>query len=113
MSITKRTKNHTISKFISKLLTRLFMLLLGLSVAPFLINKDLASRLETTYIYIENKWVFVFPAVLFLSFLTLLVLTGRARHEKEDLNWMLSLNTLLLIVYVILLYVKLYPAIAG
>lgn len=97
----------------AKLLTRLFMLLLAFAIAPFFLDSNMAAKLETTYVYIENKWVFIFPAILFLSFLTLLILTGRAHHEKEDLNWMLSLNTLLLIIYVVLLYIKLYPAISG
>lgn len=107
----KISKNHTISKFTAKLLVRLFILLLAAAIAPIFIDNEIAAKMETTYVYIENKWVFIFPLILFLSFLTLLILTGRAKHEKTDLNWMLSLNTLLLIVYIILLFVRLYPLI--
>jgi len=104
-------KDLTTSKFISKLLVRLFMLILAAAIAPMFVDKQIAARMETTYVYIENKWVFIFPLILFLSFLTLLVLTGRAKHEKTDLNWMLSLNTLLLIIYVVMLFVRLFPVI--
>lgn len=105
------SKNHTISKFVSKLLVRLFILILAAAVIPVFVDDEIGAKMETTYVYIENKWVFVFPLILFLSFLTLLILTGRARHEKTDLNWMLSLNTLLLIVYVIMLFIRLAPLI--
>lgn len=104
-------KDLTTSKFISKLLVRLFMLILAAAIAPMFVDKQIAARMETTYVYIENKWVFIFPLILFLSFLTLLVLTGRAKHEKTDLNWMLLLNTLLLIIYVVMLFVRLFPVI--
>lgn len=105
------SKNHTTSKFVSKLLVRVFILLLAAALAPVFIDNQIAAKLQTTYIYIENKWVFIFPLILFLSFLTLLILTGRAKHEKTDLNWMLSLNTLLLIIYVVMLFLRLYPII--
>lgn len=104
-------KNHTTSKFISKLLVRLFMLILAAAIVPLFVDKQIAARMETSYVYIENKWVFVFPLILFLSFLTLLILTGRTKHEKTDLNWMLALNTLLLIIYIIMLFVRLAPVI--
>jgi len=105
------SKNHTTSKFISKLLVRLFILLLAAFIAPLFIDSSIAAKMETTYVYIENKWVFIFPLVLFLSFLTLLVLTGRSKHGKTDLNWMLALNTLLLIIYVVMLFIRLYPVV--
>jgi len=105
------TKNHTTSKFVSKLLVRLFILLLAAAIAPIFVDDQIAAKIQTTYVYIENKWVFIFPLILFLSFLTLLILTGRAKHEKTDLNWMLSLNTLLLIIYVVMLFIRLYPLI--
>ncbi|MEH6306041.1 hypothetical protein RYH73_10340 [Olivibacter sp. CPCC 100613] len=105
------SKNHTTSKFVSKLLVRLFILILAAAVVPAFVDDEIAAKLGTTYVYIENKWVFIFPLILFLSFLTLLILTGRNRHEKTDLNWMLSLNTLLLIIYVVMLFIRLAPLI--
>ena len=107
------SKNHTISKFVAKLLVRLFMLLLLFAFAPAVLETKLARPLSATFVYIQNKWAFIFPGILFLSFLTLLIITLRHKYQKTDLNWMLSLNTGLLIVYLILLYTKLYPVIFG
>jgi len=107
------SKNHTISKFIAKLLVRLFMLLLLLAFAPTLLENKTSRSLGSTFVYIENKWAFIFPGLLFFCFLVLLVLTLRQKYRHTDLNWMLSLNTGLLIVYLIMLYAKLYPLIFG
>lgn len=114
MTRTKNTKNRTInSKFVSKLLVRLFIIVLIAGVLPFFADEQIKNNMAVTYVYIENKWVFIFPLILFLSFLTLLILTSRAKNEQDDLNWILSLNTLLLIIYIVLLFVKLYPIIYG
>ncbi|MGK6349879.1 hypothetical protein [Parapedobacter sp. DT-150] len=111
--MTNTSKNHTISKFIAKLLVRLFILLLLFALAPFVFEKKTARPLEQTFVYMEHKWALIFPGLLFLSFFVLLVLTLRHRYQQTDLNWMLSLNTALLVVYVVMLYVRLYPLIFG
>ncbi|MBK1439764.1 hypothetical protein JHJ32_07200 [Parapedobacter sp. ISTM3] len=107
------SKNHTISKFAAKLLVRLFILLLLFAFAPAILEQETVRPLGQTFVYIEHKWAFIFPGLLFLCFLALLILTLRHRYQKTDLNWMLSLNTLLLIIYVIMLYARLYPLIFG
>ncbi len=105
------SKNHTTSKFIAKLLVRLFILLLLFALVPFALEKETVMPLDHIFLYITNKWAFLFPGLLFLSFLTLLILTLRGRYGKTDLNWMLSLNAFLLIIYLVLLYARLYPII--
>ncbi len=105
------SKNHTISKFAAKTSVRLFMLLLLFAFAPVILERETAGPLSQTFLYIKNKWALVFPGLLFLSFLTLLILTLRHKYTKTDLNWMLSLNAILLIIYVVMLYSKLYPVI--
>lgn len=109
--MTISSKNHTISKFTAKLLVRLFIILLLLAFAPFILKRQTGGSLAQTYFYIENKWAFIFPGILFLSFIILLVLTLRQKYQAIDLNWMLSLNTALLIGYVVLLYIRIYPII--
>jgi len=103
------SKNHTTSKIVARLAVRLFLILLFVSVAPFLVDSGASDRLEHTYLYVVNKWALIFPALLFLSFLGLLILTLKHKYSKVDLNWMLALNTALLIIYVVLLYVRVYP----
>ena len=107
------SKNHTISKFIAKLLVRLFILLLLFAFAPFILQDHTRVSLAQTYLYLDNKWAFIFPGILFLSFIVLLALTLRHKYQLVDLNWLLSLNAAMLIGYVILLYVRIYPIIFG
>lgn len=108
-----QSKNHTISQFAAKLLVRLFILLLLFAFAPIVLEQRTKRSYRETFVYIENKWALIFPGLLFLSFLGLLILTLRHKYQKTDLNWMLSLNTTLLIVYIIMVYVRLYPIIFG
>src|SRR5690606_29412613 len=113
LSMAIQSKNHTISQFAAKLLVRLFILLLLFAFAPVVLEKETTRSYSETFVYIENKWALLFPCLLFLSFLVLLFLTLRHKYQKTDLNWMLSLNTVLLIVYITLVYVRLYPIIFG
>lgn len=108
-----QSKNHTISQFTAKLFLRLFILLLLFAFAPIVLEKETTRSYSETFVYIENKWALIFPVLLFISFLTLLILTLRYKYQKTDLNWMLSLNTALLIIYVVMVYVRLYPIIFG
>lgn len=107
------SKNHTISKLAAKTLVRLFILLLLFAFAPAILERETADPLNRVFLYIENKWALLFPGLLFVSFLTLLILTLRHKYQKTDLNWMLSLNSTLLIIYVIMLYSRIYPIIFG
>ncbi|GGG83654.1 hypothetical protein GCM10007415_15910 [Parapedobacter pyrenivorans] len=109
--MTTLSKNHTISKFAAKTLVRLFMLLLLFAFAPVILEKETVGPLSQTFVYIKNKWALLFPGLLFASFLTLLILTLRHKYQKTDLNWMLSLNSALLIIYLIMLYSRIYPII--
>ena len=111
--MTISSKNHTISKFIAKLLVRLFILLLLFAFAPFILEDQTRVSITQTYVYLDNKWAFIFPGILFLSFIVLLVLTLRHKYQVVDLNWMLSLNAAMLIGYVTLLYIRIYPIIFG
>ena len=108
-----QSKNHTISQFTAKLLVRLFILLLLFAFAPIVLEQETTRSYSETFVYIENKWALIFPGLLFASFLVLLFLTLRYKYQKTDLNWMLSLNTALLITYIIMVYVRLYPVIFG
>lgn len=111
--MTLQSKNHTISQFAAKLLVRLFILLLLFAFAPIVLEQETTRSYGETFVYIENKWALIFPGLLFASFLVLLFLTLRYKYQKTDLNWMLSLNTALLISYVAMVYVRLYPIIFG
>lgn len=97
------------SKFFAKLLLRLFILLLLFSLTPFFIGQGLDGRLHHIFINLPNKWALIFPAILFLSFLTLLIITLRTKYKYTDINWMFVLNSTILVVYLVLVYVRILP----
>lgn len=106
-------KNHTTSKIIAKALVRVFLLVLVLAFTPLFMGEETSQSLESVYLYITNRWALVFPALLFLIFIVLLILALRAKYAHADINWMLSLNAGLLIVYLLLLYSRIYPYVFG
>lgn len=105
------SKNHTISQIMAKVTTRLFVFSLVLSVVPFIAEGEYVQNLNETYLYVINKWVLIFPLVLFAGFLILFLLVLKHKYAKVDLNWLLTLNASILILYVVLLYVRIYPLI--
>lgn len=80
-----------------------------MSIVPFIMDKESADSLNRTYLYITNKWMLIFPFLLFLSFIVLLAITLKHKYMKFDLNWMLTLNAALLIIYIVMLYVRVFP----
>lgn len=102
-------KNYTISKIAAKLSVRLLLILLLMAIVPFMMDKESADQLNRTYLYITNKWALLFPALLFLSFIILLAITLKHKYTKLDLNWMLTLNATLLIIYIVMLYIRVFP----
>lgn len=107
------SKNHTTSKIIAKALVRVFLLVLILGFTPLFMGEEMANSLSSVYLYITNRWALVFPALLLLIFIVLLILALRQKYSKVDINWMLSLNAILLIVYLGMLYSRIYPYIFG
>ncbi len=111
--MSNKSKNHTTSKFVAKVLVRLFLLVLVMAFTPLFMGEEISGSLGNVYLHITNRWALVFPALLFLIFIVLLILALRRQYSQIDINWMLSLNATLLIVYLILLYSRIYPYVFG
>jgi len=50
----------------------------------------------------------IFPAILILGFISLLIICTLKKYQEADLNWLLVLNTLILIAYGIAIYIRIY-----
>ena len=94
------------SKIAAKVAVRLFFFLLLLALVPFV--TDQSSKLKHLYFTNHNKWVLVFPALLTLGFIALLILCSIKKYSKPDLNWLLVLNTAVLLAYGITLYIRIH-----
>jgi len=92
------------SRFAAKLVTRLFLLLLLFAAIPlFQVHSDKFSHL---YFITSHKWVWVFPILLVGAFITLLVGCVVQKYSKPDWNWLLVVNTVVLMAYCATLYVR-------
>jgi hypothetical protein len=92
------------SRFAAKLVTRLFFLLLLFAIIP-LFKVD-SSKLNQLYFVPSHRWIWVFPGILVASFVTLFTGCTMQRYTKPDWNWLLVVNTLVLLAYCASLYIR-------
>jgi quinol-cytochrome oxidoreductase complex cytochrome b subunit len=86
-----------ISQIAAKAVVRVFFLLLLISTIPFLEESN--SKLQSFQFVVHQKWTLVFPSILIVGFVTLLVLCTLKKYKQVDLNWLLVVNTLVLLAY--------------
>jgi quinol-cytochrome oxidoreductase complex cytochrome b subunit len=98
-----------LSQIAAKLVVRLFFILLLIALIPFF--KGDTTQLQHIYIAPKNVWTLAFPIILIVSFIILLVVCARQKYSKQDLNWLLVVNTVVLITYAITLYIRVYQLI--
>ena len=97
------------SQIVAKIVTRLFFFLLLIALVPF-IQGD-TSKLQHLYLNPKNVWTLAFPIILILGFIALLVICSIKKFRETDLNWVLVVNTVVLMAYGIALYVHIYQLI--
>ncbi|MHC8948351.1 hypothetical protein [Sphingobacterium hungaricum] len=101
------SKNHTISKIVAKTMLRLFILLLGFAAyLYFSIDTIVLDNMKVSF---PHQWAFLFPMLLLIIEIGLLFFMLKHKYSKSDINWLFSLNSLLLNIYLILLYTRIYP----
>jgi cytochrome bd-type quinol oxidase subunit 2 len=94
------------SQIAAKIVVRLFLLLLIFASLPFFTGDT--SKLNHVYFTVHNWWILIPPALLILGFITLLIICAKNKYTKTDLNWLLVLNTVILIAYGVTLFIKIY-----
>jgi len=97
------------SQIAAKIAVRLFFILLLLSLIPFL-NGD-TEKLKHLYLAPKQVWTLVFPVLLIIGFISLLVICALKKYTKPDLNWLLVINTVVLLAYSATLYYRIYQLI--
>jgi hypothetical protein len=97
------------SQIAAKIATRLFLILLLLAMIPFLQGDT--SKLQHLYLTPKHIWTLAFPILLILGFIALLIICSLKKFAKTDLNWLLVLNTVVLIAYAVTLYIRIYQLI--
>jgi len=96
-----------VNRIVTKIVVRLFFLLLLIALVPPFLQGDQA-KLQHIYLSFHYKWQMVFPAVLILGFISLLIICAIKKYKEADLNWLLVLNTVILTAYGIAIYIRIY-----
>lgn len=98
------------SQIAAKAVVRIFLLLLLLSTIPFLQGDN--TKLQNFNFTIHHAWTLIFPAILILGFIGLFIACTIKKYKVADLNWLLVINTLVLMAYGIAVFIKVYQAVA-
>jgi hypothetical protein len=64
------------------------------------------SKLQHVYLTFHYSWQLVFPVIIIVSFLFLLVTCGLKKFNDPELNWLLVVNTIVLLGYFIAVFIK-------
>ena len=99
-----------ISQIAEKAVVRVFLLLLLISTIPFLEGNN--PKLQNFQFVVHQKWTLVFPSILIVGFVTLLVLCTIKKYKQVDLNWLLVVNTLVLLAYFLTIALAVYRQIS-
>lgn len=95
-----------VSQIAAKVIVRLFFILLLVALVPFMEGDN--HKLQNLYFTTTHKWIFIFPVILIGAFITLLVMCTLKKYKEMDLNWLLVLNTVILLAYGATLYIRVW-----
>ncbi len=93
------------NRIVTRTVVRLFFLLLAIALIPTFIQGD-QSKLKHIYLSFHHTWEMIFPAILIISFITLLIICVVKKYKEPDLNWLLVLNTAILMVYGAMIFIR-------
>ena len=99
-----------VSRVVTKIFVRLFFILLLVAVVPYFMGGQ--AKLQHIYLTFHHKWEMIFPAILVLAFIILLIRCTLKKYSEEDLNWLLVVNTIVLMAYGIAVYIRIYHMVA-
>lgn len=98
------------SQIAAKAVVRVFLILLLAATIPFIQGDN--AKLQNFNFIIREPWTLIFPVILILGFVSLLITCTIKKYKVVDLNWLLVVNTLVLIAYGIAIFIKVYHAVS-
>lgn len=90
------------SRLVTKIVVRAFFILLLVALVPMWQG----NKLQNIYLTFHHNWEMIFPAILIISFMFLLATCAIKRYAEQDLNWLLVLNTCILLVYCVAIFIR-------
>lgn len=98
------------SQIAAKVVVRIFFILLVAALVPYFAGNN--AKLKHLNFVIYHTWTLIFPALLVGGFIGLLIACIVKKYKVPDLNWLLVVNTVVLIVYGIAVFLRVYHAVS-
>jgi len=98
------------SQIAAKAVVRIFFILLLAALVPYFAGNN--YKLQHFNFVIYHTWTLIFPALLIAGFIGLLIACTVKRYKVADLNWLLVVNTLVLIAYGVAVFIRVYHAVS-
>lgn len=98
------------SQIAAKIVVRAFVILLVAALVPYYASNN--NKLHNFNFVVYQKWTLIFPALLIAGFIGLLITCTIKKYKVIDLNWLLVVNTLVLIAYGVAVFIRIYHAIS-
>ena len=96
-----------LSKFFAKLMVRLFFILILAAGVGVWQAGDKLKRMGTINLL---QWRMIFPALLISGFIGFLLAASIKKYNNMELNWLLVVNSIMLIIYAMAIFMKIaYP----
>ena len=98
------------SQIAAKVVVRAFFSLILAATIPYFAGNNV--KLQHFNFVVPHPWTLVFPALLICGFIGLLVTCTIKKYKVIDLNWLLVVNTLVLIAYGVAVFIRVYHSVS-
>lgn len=98
------------SQIAAKIVVRVFFILLLAALVPYFAGDN--AKLRHFNFVVVHTWTLIFPALLICGFIALLITCAVKKYKVADLNWLLVVNTLVLIAYGVAVFIRVYHAVS-
>jgi hypothetical protein len=96
-----------LSKFFAKLMVRLFFILILAAGLGIWQGGDKLKHLGYINLF---QWRMIFPVLLIAGFVGFFITCSIKKFNNIELNWLLVVNTIMLIIYAMAIFIKIaYP----
>jgi len=98
------------SQIAAKVVVRIFFILLLATLIPYFAGNN--TKLQHFNFVVYHPWTLIFPALLIGGFIGLFIACTIKKYKVIDLNWLLVVNTLVLIAYGVAVFIRIYHAVS-
>ncbi len=95
-----------VSQFVTKIILRIFFILLFAALVPFFYGDQ--AKFQHIYLVFHHNWEMIFPAIIIIAFIFLLITCAVKKFKEPQLNWLLVVNTIVLLAYGIAIYIRIF-----